>query len=49
MLTITANAKEKLKEAVQQQPDPEMAIRIIPSSSQPNQLQLALDKEKGED
>jgi thioredoxin 1 len=46
MLTITANAKEKLKEALQQQPEPEMSIRIAPSPSQPDQLQLGLDKEK---
>jgi thioredoxin 1 len=46
MLTVTVNAKQKLKEALQQQTDPETAIRIIPSPSDPNQLQLALDKEK---
>jgi len=49
MLTVTANAKEKLKEALQEQADPEMAIRIIPSPSNPDQLQLALDKPKEED
>jgi thioredoxin 1 len=49
MLTVTANAKEKLKEALQQQADPEMAIRIILSPSNPNELQLALDKPKEED
>ena len=46
MLTVTTSAKEKLKEALQEQADPEMAIRIIPSPSNPNQLQLALDKPK---
>ena len=47
MLTVTATAKEKLKEALQEQTmDPEMAIRIIPSSSMPNRLELALDKGK---
>jgi thioredoxin 1 len=50
MLTVTASAKEKLKEALQQQQaDPQMAIRIIASPSNPNQLQLALDNPKGED
>jgi len=49
MLTVTANAKEKLKEALQQQADPQMAIRIIPSPSKPDQLQFALDNPKEED
>jgi len=49
MLTVTANAKEKLKETLQEQADPEMAIRIIPSPSNPDQLQLALDKSREED
>ena len=49
MLTVTANAKEKLKEALQQQADPQMAIRIIPSPSSPDQLQFALDNPKEED
>ena len=47
MLTVTVNAKEKLKEALQEQTaDPEVAIRIIPSPSMPNRLELVLDKEK---
>jgi Fe-S cluster assembly iron-binding protein IscA len=47
MLTVTAQAAEKLKEAIQAQTtDPEVAIRLIPSSSKPNQLDMALDKEK---
>jgi len=47
MLTVTAQAAEKLKEAVQSQTtDPDVAIRLIPSSSRPNQLDMALDKEK---
>jgi len=47
MLTVTANAKEKLKEALQEQTtDLEVAIRIIPSPSMQNQLQLVLDKER---
>jgi thioredoxin 1 len=49
MLTVTTSAKGKLKEALQEQADPEMAIRIIPSASNPDQLQLALDKPKEED
>ena len=47
MLTVTAAAAAKLKEAIQAQTtDPEVAIRIIISSSRPNQLDMALDKEK---
>jgi Fe-S cluster assembly iron-binding protein IscA len=47
MLTVTALAAEKLKEAIQAQTeDPEVAIRLIPSASRPNQLDMALDKEK---
>jgi Fe-S cluster assembly iron-binding protein IscA len=47
MLTVTAEAAAKLKEAIQAQTtDPEVAIRLIISSSRPNQLDMALDKEK---
>lgn len=47
MLTVTALAAEKLKEAIQAQTaDPEVGIRLIPSSSTPNTLEMALDKEK---
>ena len=47
MLTVTAPAKEKLEEALQEQTtDPEVAIRIIASPSEPNRLALVLDKEK---
>jgi len=47
MLTVTAQAAEKLKEAIQAQTeDPEVAIRLIPSTLRPNQLDMALDKEK---
>jgi thioredoxin 1 len=49
MLTVTAQAKEKLKEALGQQEGPQVAIRIVPSGSQPGQLQLALDSPKEED
>lgn len=47
MLSVTTTAKKKLKETLQSKTeDPEVAIRIIPSHSTPNQLELALDKEK---
>ena len=47
MLSVTASAKEKLKEALQAQtPDPEVAIRVTRSPSEPNRLKLVLDKEK---
>ena len=47
MLTVTTTAKEKFKEALQTRTtDPEIAIRIISSPSKPNQLELALDREK---
>jgi len=50
MLTVTAEAAAKLKEAIQAQTqDPEVAIRLIISSSRPNQLDMALDKEQGGD
>lgn len=49
MLTVTGNAKEKLEEALAQQADPEMAIRVVLSPSNPGQMQLALDKPKEED
>lgn len=47
MLKVTASAKERLKEALQRQTThPKAAIRIILSSSTPNQLDFALDKER---
>ena len=47
MLTVTAEAAAKLKEAIQAQTeDPEVAIRLIISSSKPNQLDMALGKEQ---
>ena len=50
MLTVTIAAKGKLKEALQKQTtDPEMAIRIVSSPSDPKRLELVLDKEKGGD
>ena len=47
MLGITAKAKEKLKEILQEHTmDPEVAVRIIPNSSDSKRLDLILDKEK---
>jgi Fe-S cluster assembly iron-binding protein IscA len=47
MLTVTTTAKEKFKEALQKRTtDPEIAIRIVSSPSNPNRLELVLDKEK---
>ena len=47
MLTVTAQAAAKLKEAIQvQTEDPELAIRLVPSAAKPNQLDMALDREK---
>lgn len=50
MITVTAIAKRKFKEILQNQTkDPEVAIRIKTSSQAPNQLEFVLDKEKKED
>ena len=47
MLTVTEQAAVRLKEAIQSQTeDPELAIRLVPSVARPNQLDMALDKEK---
>ena len=47
MLTVTEQAAARLKEAIQSQTeDPELAIRLVPSVARPNQLDMALDKEK---
>ena len=47
MLTVTTTAKEKFREALQtRKMDPEIAIRIIPSPSKPNWLELIFDREK---
>jgi Fe-S cluster assembly iron-binding protein IscA len=47
MLTVTATAKEKLKESLQERTtDPEEAIRLLPDPSNQNRLQFTLDKEK---
>jgi len=50
MLTVTAQAAAKLKEAIQgQTEDPELAIRLVPSASRPNQLDMALDRKQESD
>ncbi len=48
MLTVTALAGRKMKEAIQAKTiDPEVGFRLIPSSSRPkNKLEMVLDKEK---
>ena len=47
MLTVTAQAAAKLKEAIQAQTeDPELAIRLVPSVVRPIQLDMALDQKK---
>jgi Fe-S cluster assembly iron-binding protein IscA len=50
MLTVTAQAAAKLKEAIQAQTeDPELAIRLVPSVVRPSQLDMALDRKKESD
>jgi Fe-S cluster assembly iron-binding protein IscA len=50
MLTVTAKAKEKLKELLQgRTTDPEEAMRVISSPSNPEQLKFVLDKAKEAD
>jgi len=50
MLTVTPLAAEKLKEVIQAQAtDPDVAIRLVPSPSMPDRLEMALDKEREED
>jgi Fe-S cluster assembly iron-binding protein IscA len=47
MITVTAQAKEKLKQALgKQTADPEVAIRITSNYHMNNRLELILDKEK---
>lgn len=44
MLTVTAQAAEKLREAVQAQTsDPEMAIRLVRDPLMPNRLNMEFD------
>jgi len=50
VVTVTAKAKEKLKELVQgRTTDPQEAMRIISSPLNPEQLEFILDKEKEAD
>ena len=50
MVTVTAKAKEKLKELLQERTmDPQEAMRVISSPSNPEQLEFVLDKEKEAD
>ena len=50
MVTVTAKAKEKLKELVQgRTTDPQEAMRIISSPLNTEQLEFVLDKEKEAD
>jgi len=47
MLTVTAQAAAKLKEAIQAQTeDPELAIRLVPSAARSSQLDMALARKK---
>ena len=47
MLSVTENAKEKLSKHLQTKTtDPEMAVRLVTSPSEPNRFALVLDKEK---
>lgn len=47
MLTVTDTAKEKFKETLKKHTTvPETIIRIIVSSTKPNQLEFVLDEEK---
>lgn len=47
MATVTPTAKQKLKAKLQElKTDTEMTIRLIPSPSNPGQLEMVLDKER---
>ena len=47
MITVTTQAKEKLKQALQKQTsDPDVAMRITSNYQIANRLELILDKEK---
>ena len=47
MVTVTTRAAEKLREDLQAAtPDPELGVRLIPSPSIPNRIEMVLDKEK---
>jgi len=50
MVTVTAKAKEKLREVLQgRATDPEEAMRVISSPLNPEQLEFVLDKKKEAD
>lgn len=50
MLTVTERAAEKLKGDLQAATtDPEVGVRLIPSPSVPNRIEMVLDKEKEKD
>lgn len=45
MVTVTAQAAEELKAAIQSETtDPEVGIRLVPSPTRPNRLEMVLDK-----
>jgi Fe-S cluster assembly iron-binding protein IscA len=47
MLTVTAQAAEKIRGDLQAAAtDPEVGVRLIPSPSIPNRIEMVLDKEK---
>jgi Fe-S cluster assembly iron-binding protein IscA len=47
MVTVTASAAEKIRVDLQAAAtEPDVAIRLIPSPTVPNQIQMVLDKEK---
>lgn len=50
MVTVTKLAMEKLEETLKElAADPDYAVRLIPSSSEPNQLDLIVDTEREDD
>ena len=47
MLTVTAQAAEKIREDLKAATaDPEVSVRLIPSPSMPNRIEMSLDKER---
>jgi len=48
-VTVTKNAKERIKEALEHTTHPETAFRIVPSPSERNRLELIYDKQKAGD
>lgn len=45
MVTVRAQAAEELKAAIQSETtDPEVGIRLVPSPTMPNRLEMVLDK-----